>query len=115
MPHYYDHKDYINERKMKYWSQPGLKAEQRRINFDIRLEHYAKKQNKKRFVKMLEGWAESFKFPCPGVPTMTMMRYAKLAREHFYRACEDRTLGRVVNNMVAAYLRIANGVTKEII
>lgn len=107
MPPYHKHRDYVSERKMRGWSCPhaeDYRAEQRRINFDIRLEYYAKRQNAKQFVKMVEIWADGYKFPHAGLPTLTLMKYAKLAFTHF--GYESYKLGPTISNMVTEYLRL---------
>lgn len=81
------------------------KADQRRINFDIRLEYYAKRQNAKQFIKMIDIWTNWFKFPSNGVPTLTLMRYAKLAVAHFGFNCDK--LSPTISRMVAEYCRLS--------
>ena len=100
---YYKNEEYRSESEMK---RQGMceadKAAQRELNWDIRLEYYAKNsdvlKNSVQFRKMVEKWAESFDFPSPGVPTMKMLHILKLARENgilsdtlreFARAEED--------------------------
>ena len=100
---YYKNEEYRSEVEMK---RQGMceadKAAQRELNWDIRLEYYAKNsdvlKNSVQFRKMVENWAESFDFPSPGVPTMKMLHILKLARENgilsdtlreFARAEED--------------------------
>ena len=88
---YYRHPDYCSESEMKKqgWREDE-KAEQRERNWDIRLDHYAKNshvlKNCVQFRKMVDDWAESFRFPSPGVPTMKMLRILKLARENGIRS-----------------------------
>lgn len=84
---YYKHENYFSETDMTLngWSEER-KAGQRELNWGIRLEHYAKNsanlKNCVQFRKMVDSWAESFKFPSPGMPTMTMLWILKLAREN---------------------------------
>ena len=100
MPHYFKLRDYVSERALKNWPE-CYRDEQRSINFDIRLEYYAKRQNSKQFVKMIEKWANGFKFPYAGLPTLTMMKYAKLALRYF----NDRNqLGSTINKMIEEHL-----------
>jgi hypothetical protein len=84
---YYKHPDYCSETEMtkQCWSECE-KAEQRAKNWDIRLEHYAKNssvlKNCVQFRRMVDKWAESFRFPSAGVPTMKMLSILKLSREN---------------------------------
>ena len=95
---YYRHPDYCSETDMKKQGfSEDEKAEQRVSNWYIRIRHYAT-TNCIQFRKMVDDWAESFQFPSPGVPTMTMLHLLRLARENgicsdtlrdFARAEED--------------------------
>jgi hypothetical protein len=95
---YYRDPNYYSEADMKKQGfSEDAKAEQRVSNWYIRIGHYAK-TNCVQFRKMVEHWAESFQFPSPGVPTMTMLHLLRLARENgicsdtlrdFARAEED--------------------------
>jgi hypothetical protein len=80
MPNYYHHEDYVSEKDMRGWNKDD-KAEQREINWDIRLEYYADRLNAKQVVKMLEEWIDRYEFPYGGVPTLTMRKYAQMAIE----------------------------------
>ena len=88
---YYKNEEYRSEAEMK---KQGMceadKAAQRELNWDIRIEHYAKNsQDLKKcvqFRKMVDNWAESFDFPSPGVPTLKMLHILKLARENGIRS-----------------------------
>jgi hypothetical protein len=77
MPNYYHHEDYVSEKDMKGWTKED-KAEQRSVNWDIRLEYYAANLKTAQFVKMLEKW---FNDQDGRVPTLTMMSYGRLAME----------------------------------
>jgi hypothetical protein len=84
---YYKNEDYRSETEMKRQGMSEVeKAVQRELNWDIRIEHYAKNSNVLKncvqFRKMVEKWAESFDFPSPGVPTMKMLHILKLARQN---------------------------------
>ena len=61
------------------------KTKQRELNFNIRLEHYAK-NNSLQFRKMVDEWTETHDFDCENPPTdestMTMLYMLKLAREN---------------------------------
>ena len=61
------------------------KTKQRELNFNIRLEHYAK-NNSLQFRKMVDEWTETRDFDCENPPTdestMTMLYMLKLAREN---------------------------------
>jgi len=58
---YYKHEKYISEKAMKGWSVER-KSEQRQLNWDLRLEHYAA-HNPAMFVKMTDEWASRLSFP----------------------------------------------------
>lgn len=88
---YYKNEEYCSEAEMKRQGMSEAdKAAQRELNWDIRLEHYAKNsqdlKNCAQFRKMVDNWAESFDFPSPGVPTMKMLHILKLARENGIRS-----------------------------
>ena len=84
---YYKNEGYLSESDMKRLGMcEADKAAQRELNWDIRLEHYAKSsdvlKNCVKFQNMVNKWADSFDFPSPGVPTMKMLYILKLAREN---------------------------------
>ena len=83
---YYKQAGYKTEAQMKKEGKNETeKAKQRALNFNIRLEHYAK-SNSIQFRKMVEEWAEARDFDCENPPadesTMTMLYILKLAREN---------------------------------
>ena len=77
MPHYYDHEDYVSEKEMKGMRKCD-REEQRRVNWEIRLEFYAENLKTAQFVKMIEKWYNDYN---GRVPTLTMMKYAKMAKD----------------------------------
>ena len=88
---YYKNEEYRSEAEMKRQGMSeSEKAAQRELNWDIRIEHYAKNshvlKNCVQFRKMVDNWAESFDFPSPGVPTMKMLHILKLARQNGIRS-----------------------------
>jgi len=88
---YYKNEEYRSEAEMKRQGMSEAdKAAQRELNWDIRIEHYAKNSNVLKncaqFRKMVDNWAESFDFPSPGVPTMKMLYILKLARQNGIRS-----------------------------
>jgi len=88
---YYKNEEYRSETEMKRQGMSEVeKAVQRELNWDIRIEHYAKNSNVLKncvqFRKMVDNWAESFDFPSPGVPTMKMLHILKLARQNGIRS-----------------------------
>ena len=88
---YYKNEEYRSETEMKRQGMSEVeKAVQRELNWDIRIEHYAKNSNVLKncvqFRKMVDNWAESFDFPSPGVPTMKMLYILKLARQNGIRS-----------------------------
>jgi len=94
MPNYYHHEDYVSEKDMRLWRVTD-KAEQRKINWDIRLEYYADRTNTKQFVKMLEKWYNDYD---GSVPTLTMRKYVKIAT--FYFHTNLKSLGVIINRMI---------------
>jgi len=83
---YYKQAGYMTEAEMKKQGKNEMeKAKQREMNFNIRLEHYAK-NNRLQFRKMVDEWAETRDFDCENPPTdestMTMLYMLKLAREN---------------------------------
>jgi hypothetical protein len=83
---YYNQAGYKTEAQMKKEGKSETeKAKQRELNFNIRLEHYAK-NNSLQFRKMVDEWAETHDFDCENPPTdestMTMLHMLKLAREN---------------------------------
>ena len=83
---YYRQPNYMAEAEMKKQGKNETeKAKQRALNFNIRLEHYAK-SNSLQFRKMVEEWAEERNFDCENPPadesTMTMLYMLKLARDN---------------------------------
>jgi hypothetical protein len=85
MPNYYDHEDYVSEKDMRGWNKDD-KAEQRSVNWDIRLEYYAAHLKTAQFVKMLEKW---YTDRDGRVPTLTMLKYGRLAKEVEERLTEN--------------------------
>jgi hypothetical protein len=88
---YYKNEEYRSETEMKRQGMSEAdKAAQRELNWDIRIEHYAKNSNVLKncvqFRKMVDNWAESFDFPSPGVPTLKMLYILKLARQNGIRS-----------------------------
>lgn len=83
---YYKQNGYMTESEMKNQGKNETeKAKQRALNFNVRIEHYAK-SNSLQFRKMVEEWAEARNFDCENPPadesTMTMLYILKLAREN---------------------------------
>jgi hypothetical protein len=83
---YYKQDGYMTEAEMKKQGKNETeKAKQRALNFNVRIEHYAK-SNSLQFRKMVEEWAEERDFDCENPPadesTMTMLHILKLAREN---------------------------------
>ena len=83
---YYNQAGYKTEAQMKKEGKNETeKAKQRELNFNIRLEHYAK-NNSLQFKKMVDEWTETHDFDCENPPadesTMTMLYMLKLAREN---------------------------------
>jgi hypothetical protein len=83
---YYKQAGYMTEAEMKKQGKNETeKAKQRALNFNVRIEHYAK-SNSLQFRKMVEEWAEERDFDCENPPadesTMTMLHILKLAREN---------------------------------
>jgi hypothetical protein len=83
---YYKQAGYMTEAQMKKEGKNETeKAKQRELNFNIRLEHYAK-HNRIQFRKMVDDWAETHDFDCENPPadesTMTMLYMLKLSREN---------------------------------
>lgn len=83
---YYKQAGYKTEAQMKKEGKNETeKAKQRELNFNIRLEHYAK-HNRVQFRKMVDDWAEAHDFDCENPPadesTMTMLYMLKLSREN---------------------------------
>lgn len=74
MPQY--HEDYVSEKKMRGWSKDE-REEQREMNWMIRLEFYAENRKNAQFIKMIEKWYNDYD---GNVPTLTMMKYAKMAK-----------------------------------
>ena len=58
---YYKQEKYFSEKQMKGWSVER-KAEQRELNWMLRLEHYAV-HNPATFVKMTDEWGSRLSFP----------------------------------------------------
>jgi len=83
---YYNQAGYKTEAQMKKEGKNETeKAKQRELNFNIRLEHYAK-NNSLQFKKMVDEWTETHDFDCENPPadesTMTMLYMLKLSREN---------------------------------
>ena len=83
---YYKQAGYKTEAQMKKECKNDTEmAMQREMNFNIRLQHYAK-NNTLQFLKMVEEWAEAHNFDCENPPanvsTMTMLYMLKLSREN---------------------------------
>ena len=102
MPNYYHHEDYVSEKDMRGWNNDD-KAEQREINWDIRLEYYAQRQNIKQFVKMLEKWYDDYE---GRVPTLTMRGYVKIALRHFKDAHGLGDISIKIRRMFDEYARL---------
>ena len=107
MPNYYHHEDYVSEKDMRGWNKDD-KAEQREINWDIRLEYYAGRHNTKQFVKMLEKWYDDYE---GSVPTMTMIHYVRIALTHFHNI---KPLGDKIRRMIDEYASLVErGIVKD--
>ena len=83
---YYKQAGYMTEAQMKKEGKNDTEmAMQRELNFNIRLQHYAK-NNTLQFLKMVEELAEAHNFDCENPPanvsTMTMLYMLKLSREN---------------------------------
>jgi hypothetical protein len=83
---YYKQAGYMTEAQMKKEGKNDTEmARQREMNYNIRLQHYAK-NNTLQFLKMVEEWAEAHNFDCENPPsnvsTMTMLYMLKLSREN---------------------------------
>ena len=103
---YYKNEEYRSEAEMKRQGMSEAdKAAQRELNWDIRIEHYAKNsqdlKNCAQFRKMVDNWAESFDFPSPGVPTLKMLHILKLARENGIRSETISQFARAEEDLLA--------------
>jgi len=106
---YYRQDKYVSEKQMKGWSV-DRKAEQRKLNWDLRLEHYAV-HNPSMFVKMTDEWESRLSFPYEagvegeilhilytsrqnGILSRTMERFGRVEEEILAELCgpeEKRT------------------------
>lgn len=90
---YYKHEKYFSEKQMKGWSE-DRKAEQRQLNWDIRLEHYAV-HNPAMFVKMTDDWASRLSYPYAAGVEGEILSVLYISREHGILSRTMEWFGRV--------------------
>lgn len=93
---YYKHEQYFSEKQMKGYR----KAEQRQLNWDIRLEHYAV-HNPAMFVKMTDVWASRLSYPYAAGVEGEILRVLYISRAHGILSRTMELFGRVEEEILA--------------
>ena len=90
---YYKQEKYFSEKEMKGWSAER-KADQRGLNWALRLKHYAV-HNPARFVKMTDEWASRLSFPYDARAEGDILHVLYTSREHGILSRTMEWFGRV--------------------
>ena len=90
---YYKHEKYCSEKEMNGRSV-DRKSEQRQLNWDLRLKHYAA-HNPAMFVKMTDVWASRLSFPYAVGVEGEILLVLYISREHGILSRTMEWFGRV--------------------
>jgi hypothetical protein len=90
---YYKQEKYFSEKGMKGWSA-GRKANQRELNWALRLKHYAV-HDPAMFVKMTDKWASRLSFPYDARTEGDILHVLYTSREHGILSRTMEWFGRV--------------------
>lgn len=90
---YYKQENYFSEKQMKGWSVER-KAEQRELNWMLRLEHYAV-HNPAMFVKMTDEWESQLSFPYAAKVEGDILHILYTSRENGIQSHVMECFGRV--------------------